>query len=192
MQINGFRENGTQGNDISAYISDDNIRKVKAVTGMIKGAMMAGICGFAFFSPMFRAMQNTGDDVMVTSAHGFKLLLILLMVIGVIMALRNLLMLILQLTGNDETEFGRRYTLIMGAMEVNAGRLVQIVMGSLFVIFAGFAFIQGPDKLAEGSTVEGLYIVSGIFVLAGAGVAIGGIIGIIKSIKYYLSGEGIQ
>ena len=42
--------------------------------------------------------------------------------------------------------------------------------------------------LAEGSTVEGLYIVSGIVGLAGLGLIISAIIGIVKSVKYYLSG----
>ena len=76
----------------------------------------------------------------------------------------------------------------MGALESKAGRVFQIVFGGLFVALSLFAFTQGPDMLAEGSTVESLYIVSGIFTLAGIVLIISAIIGIVKSVKFYLSG----
>ena len=82
--------------------------------------------------------------------------------------------------------------MVMALIEANTGRMIQIVMGAIFVVFSVFAFVKGPGMLAEGSSVEGLYIVSGIFIAAGLGLAITGTVGIIKSIVNYFRNGGVQ
>ena len=184
-----MQRNGIQDSDIYEFINNPAVRKAKAVMGIVKGVMAAGMCTFALVSPLFKKFWSTDDEVFLMFSKGVQILLVLFIVMGAVMALRNLLMLILQFSGNDTTGAGHKYIIIMGALESNAGRVFQIVFGGMFAGFAYFAFTKGPGMLAEGNTVESLYIVSGIFILAGLGLIIGGIIGIVKSVKYYLSGE---
>lgn len=190
FQNDGFVNNGRGGVDMERFISDSNFRKINALVGIVKGAMMAGICGFAVLSPMFKAMINQGDRQLNLFGYGFVILLILMIVIGVLSAIRNLITLILMMTGNDTDGFGRKYIIVMGLIESNTGRMIQIVMGSIFVIFSVFAISSGADHLAEGSSIEGLYIVSGVFIAAGLGLAIAGVIGIIKSFRNYIVNGG--
>ena len=184
-----MQRNGIQDSDIYEFINNPAVRKAKAVMGIVKGVMAVGMCTFALVSPLFKKFWSTDDEVFLMFSKGVQILLVLFIVMGAVMALRNLLMLILQFSGNDTTGAGHKYIIIMGALESNAGRVFQIVFGGMFAGFAYFAFTKGPGMLAEGNTVESLYIVSGIFILAGLGLIIGGIIGIVKSVKYYLSGE---
>lgn len=183
-----MQRNGIQESDLYEFVNNPAVRKAKAVIGIVKGVMVTGICAFALVSPLFSRFESTNDDVFLMFSRGMKILLILFIVMGVLMALRNLLILILQFSGNDTAGAGHKYIVIVGALESNAGRVFQIVFGGLFVALSLFAFTQGPDMLAEGSTVESLYIVSGIFTLAGIGLIISAIIGIVKSVKFYLSG----
>lgn len=185
----GYNSHG--GSNIERFINDSNLRKASAITGIVKGVMMAGICGFALFSPMFKVMLSQGDKTLNVFGNGFIILLILMMVLGVLSALRNLVTLILMITGNDTDGFGRKYIIVMGLMESNAGRMIQIVMGAIFVVFSVFAISSGADNLAEGSSVEGLYIVSGVFIAAGLGLAIAGIVGMIKSIRNFIVNGGM-
>ena len=191
FQGNGFGYNRNGGFDAQRFINDGNVRKISAVVGVIRGVMMAGICSFAILSPIFKAMRSRGDETLNSFGQGFVILLILLLVVGVLSAVRNLITLILMMTGKDTEGFGQKYIMVMGLLEANMGRMVQIVMGAFFVVFSVFAFAKGPNMLAEGSTVEGLYIVSGIFIAAGLGLAIGGTVGIIKSVRNFFSGAGI-
>ena len=173
--------------DITKYINDDTIRKAAAIHGVIKGAMLIFVCVAALASPMFRAMKNSGDSLLVTFSHGFVILLILLALTGVFMFVRNLLALILQLTGKEETEFGQKYLMFMTVMEASAGDMIAIVFGSLFIILSLFAIITGGDNLAEGSSATALYIISGVFCIAGLSVVIHGIVGTVKNIKSIIS-----
>ncbi len=186
-----MQRNGIQDSDIYEFVNNPAVRKAKAVMGIVKGVMAVGMCTFALVSPLFKKLWSTDDEVFLMFSKGMQILLVLFIVMGAVMALRNLLMLILQFSGNDTTGAGHKYIIIMGALESNAGRVFQIVFGGMFAGFAYFAFTKGPGMLAEGNTVESLYIVSGIFILAGLGLIIGGIIGIVKSVKYYLSGEAV-
>ena len=191
-QNNGFGYNTPGGTNIERFINDGNLRKVTAVTGVIKGAMMAGICGFALFSPMFKAMQSQGDKTINVFGTGFVILLILMIVIGALSALRNLVTLILMMTGNDSEGFGRKYIVIMGLLESNTGRLIQMVMGGIFVFISVFAMSSGKNMMAEGSSIEGLYVVSGIFTAVGLGLVISGVIGIVKSVRNFIVNGGMS
>ena len=105
---------------------------------------------------------------------------------GALSLIRHGLSLYIQISGNEDTRWGRKYLLLTSVLSANVQRLFQLVMGGLFVAFSLFAFIDGPNMLAEGNTVTELYIVSGIFTLAGLGLVISAVIGIIRSIRYYL------
>ena len=169
--------------DIDKYINDDTLRKASEINGIIKAVSLIAICVVALKSPILPFMKNSGDSLLITVSHGFKILLIILGIIGILMFLRNLLAFILQITGKEETEFRQKYMMFMAVIEASTGNVFSFLFGCLFIIFSLFAFINGPDNLAEGSTVEGLYIVSGIFLIAGLGIAIFGIVGTVKNIK---------
>ena len=175
MQNGGF--------DISKYINDDMVRKASEIQGMVKGVMAVVICVFALISPLLPRMRESGVEILITVSYGFTILMILIGVIGLFMFARNLLAFILQVTGKEETGFGQRYMMFMVAVEACTGNIFVIVFGILFIVFSVFAFIEGPNNLAEGSTVEGLYIVSGVFLAAGLGVVIHGVVSTVKTIK---------
>ena len=189
QDFQNMAQNGIQQSNIEEFVNNPVVRKARALMDLVKGLMAVGICSYVlFFTPFFDRFSEIEDDIAQVFAKGMKALLVLFIVMGFLMFIRSLVVLILLQTGNDGTGAGHRFIVIVGAMQANAGRVFQIVFGGIFVAFSFFAFTQGPDMLAEGSTVEGLYIVSGIFTLAGLGLIIGAIIGIVKSVKYYLSG----
>ena len=189
QDFQNMAQNGIQHSNIEEFVNNPIVRKARALMDLVKGLMAVGICSYVlFFTPFFDGLSETEDDIAQVFAKGMKALLVLFIVMGFLMFIRSLVVLILLQTGNDGTGAGHRFIVIVGAMQANAGRVFQMVFGGIFVAFSFFAFTQGPDMLAEGSTVEGLYIVSGIFTLAGLGLIIGAIIGIVKSVKYYLSG----
>lgn len=189
QDFQNMAQNGIQQSNIEEFVNNPIVRKARALMDLVKGLMAVGICSYVlFFTPFFDRFSEIEDDIAQVFAKGMKALLVLFIVMGFLMFIRSLVVLILLQTGNDGTGAGHRFIVIVGAMQANAGRVFQIVFGGIFVAFSFFAFTQGPDMLAEGSTVEGLYIVSGIFTLAGLGLIIGAIIGIVKSVKYYLSG----
>ena len=188
QDFQNMAQNGIQHSNIEEFVNNPIVRKARALMDLVKGLMAVGICSYVlFFTPFFDGLSETEDDIAQVFAKGMKALLVLFIVMGFLMFIRSLVVLILLQTGNDGTGAGHRFIVIVGAMQANAGRVFQMVFGGIFVAFSFFAFTQGPDMLAEGSTVEGLYIVSGIFTLAGLGLIIGAIIGIVKSVKYYLS-----
>ncbi len=189
QDFQNMAQNGIQQSNIEEFVNNPIVRKARALMDLVKGLMAVGICSYVlFFTPFFDRFSEIEDDIAQVFAKGMKALLVLFIVMGFLMFIRSLVVLILLQTGNDGTGAGHRFIVIVGAMQANAGRVFQMVFGGIFVAFSFFAFTQGPDMLAEGSTVEGLYIVSGIFTLAGLGLIIGAIIGIVKSVKYYLSG----
>ena len=189
QDFQNMAQNGIQHSNIEEFVNNPIVRKARALMDLVKGLMAVGICSYVlFFTPFFDRFSEIEDDIAQVFAKGMKALLVLFIVMGFLMFIRSLVVLILLQTGNDGTGAGHRFIVIVGAMQANAGRVFQMVFGGIFVAFSFFAFTQGPDMLAEGSTVEGLYIVSGIFTLAGLGLIIGAIIGIVKSVKYYLSG----
>ncbi len=186
MDIQNFR-NMSQG-DIEEFVNSAAVRRARALMGIVKGLMAVGVCSYVlFFTPFFTKFAEVDDDIARMFVKGMKALLILFIIMGALLFVRSLLILILDLTGNSSAGSGHTLIVIAGALEANAGRVFQMIFGMIFLAFTFFAFTQGPDMLAEGSTVEGLYIVSGIFALAGLGLIIGAIIGIVKSVKYYLS-----
>ena len=187
MDIQNFR-NISQG-DIEEFVNSAAVRRARALMGIVKGLMAVGVCSYVlFFTPFFTRFDEIDDDISRVFVGGMKALLILFIIMGALLFVRSLLILILDLTGNSSAGAGHTLIVIAGALEANAGRVFQMIFGMIFLAFTFFAFTQGPDMLAEGSTVEGLYIVSGIFGLAGLGLIISAIIGIVKSVKYYLSG----
>ncbi len=189
QDFQNMAQNGIQQSNIEEFVNNPIVRKARALMDLVKGLMAVGICSYVlFFTPFFDRFSEIEDDIAQVFTKGMKALLVLFIVMGFLMFIRSLVVLILLQTGNDGTGAGHRFIVIVGAMQANAGRVFQMVFGGIFVAFSFFAFTQGPDMLAEGSTVEGLYIVSGIFTLAGLGLIIGAIIGIVKSVKYYLSG----
>ena len=189
QDFQNMAQNGIQQSNIEEFVNNPIVRKARALMDLVKGLMAVGICSYVlFFTPFFDRFSEIEDDIAQVFAKGMKALLVLFIIMGFLMFIRSLVVLILLQTGNDGTGAGHRFIVIVGAMQANAGRVFQMVFGGIFVAFSFFAFTQGPDMLAEGSTVEGLYIVSGIFTLAGLGLIIGAIIGIVKSVKYYLSG----
>ncbi len=189
QDFQNMAQNGIQHSNIEEFVNNPIVRKARALMDLVKGLMAVGICSYVlFFTPFFDRLSETEDDIAQVFAKGMKVLLVLFIVMGFLMFIRSLVVLILLQTGNDGTGAGRRFIVIVGAMQANAGRVFQMVFGGIFVAFSFFAFTQGPDMLAEGTTVESLYIVSGIFTLAGLGLIIGAIIGIVKNVKYYLSG----
>ena len=175
------------GYDPEHFIDDETVRRVITVIGMVKGLALCAICVYILFSPMWERMRETKDEVILFSVHGFRILLILFIIIGAVMFLRHLLSLIIQLGGMDEDGFGRKYIVIMGVMESNTGRLVQAVMGIIFTVFSIFAIKDGATMLTEGSDETVLYIISGVFCLAGTGMFVSAIIGVVKSIREFLS-----
>lgn len=186
---NGFeppKRGAIKGFDIDKILNDSTMLKIMAVKGIVSSVIMIFVCITAFRSRLFDAMIESKDPVMETFFHGFKTLLLILIVMGALSLIRHGLSLYIQISGNEDTRWGRKYLLLTSVLAANAQRLIQLVMGGLFVAFSLFAFIDGPNMLAEGNTVTELYIVSGIFTLAGLGLIISAVIGIIRSIRYYL------
>ncbi len=180
--------NTSQG-DIDEFVNSAAVRRARALIGIVKGLIDVGVCSCVlFFTSFFMRFDEIDDGIIRVFLGGMKALLILFIIMGALLFVRSLLILILDLTGNSSAGAGHTLIVIVGALEANAGRVFRIIFGMILLAFTFFAFTQGPDMLAEGSTVEGLYIVSGIFALAGLGLIISAIIGIVKSVKYYLSG----
>ena len=186
---NGFeppKRGSIKGFDIDKILNDSTLLKIMAVKGIVSSIIMIFVCITAFRSGLFDSMIESKDPVMETFSHGFKTLLLIFIVMGALSLIRHGLSLYIQISGNEDTRWGRKYLLLTSVLSANVQRLFQLVMGGLFVAFSLFAFIDGPNMLAEGNTVTELYIVSGIFTLAGLGLIISAIIGIIRSIRYYL------
>ena len=186
---NGFeppKRGAIKGFDIDKILNDSTMLKIMAVKGIVSSVIMIFVCITAFRSRLFDTMLESKDPVMETFFHGFKILLLIFIVMGALSLIRHGLSLYIQISGNENTRWGRKYLLLTSVLAANAQRLIQLVMGGLFVAFSLFAFINGPNMLAEGNTVTELYIVSGIFTLAGLGLIISAVIGIIRSIRYYL------
>ncbi|HAL01813.1 MAG TPA: hypothetical protein DCP07_00470 [Lachnospiraceae bacterium] len=186
---NGFeppKRGSIKGFDIDKILNDSTLLKIMAVKGIVSSIIMIFVCITAFRSGLFDSMIESKDPVMETFSHGFKTLLLIFIVMGALSLIRHGLSLYIQISGNEDTRWGRKYLLLTSVLSANVQRLFQLVMGGLFVAFSLFAFIDGPNMLAEGNTVTELYIVSGIFTLAGLGLVISAVIGIIRSIRYYL------
>ncbi len=177
MQI-GRNENNISEED---YIK---LRNARLTIDLIKGVAISGILLYALLNnPLLAQMKQADDELLNTFAKVFSALLILIFVIALVSAIRNGIALIICLTGNDESGKGHRYIELMDHISSNTGRIFQIIMGAAFIIMASFAFKDGPSALAEGSSLSALYIVSGIFIVAGLGLVITGVIGIIRSFK---------
>ena len=186
---NGFeppKRGAIKGFDIDKILNDSTMLKIMTIKGIVSSIIMIFICITAFRSGLFDSMIESKDPVMETFSHGFKTLLLIFIVMGALSLIRHGLSLYIQISGNEDTRWGRKYLLLTSVLSANVQRLFQLVMGGLFVAFSLFAFIDGPNMLAEGNTVTELYIVSGIFTLAGLGLVISAVIGIIRSIRYYL------
>ena len=186
---NGFeppKRGAIKGFDIDKILNDSTMLKIMTIKGIVSSIIMIFICVTALRSGLFDSMIESKDPVMETFSHGFKTLLLIFIVMGALSLIRHGLSLYIQISGNEDTRWGRKYLLLTSVLSANVQRLFQLVMGGLFVAFSLFAFIDGPNMLAEGNTVTELYIVSGIFTLAGLGLVISAVIGIIRSIRYYL------
>ena len=186
---NGFeppKRGSIKGFDIDKILNDSTMLKIMAVKGIVSSVIMIFVCITAFRSELFDSMIESKDPVMETFSHGFKTLLLIFIVMGALSLIRHGLSLYIQISGNENTRWGRKYLLLTSVLAANVQRVFQLVMGGLFVAFSLFAFIDGPNMLAEGNTVTELYIVSGIFTLVGLGLIISAVIGIIRSIRYYL------
>ena len=75
--------------DIDKYINDDTLRKASEINGIIKAVSLIAICVVALKSPILPFMKNSGDSLLITVSHGFKILLIILGIIGILMFLRK-------------------------------------------------------------------------------------------------------
>ncbi len=186
---NGFeppKRGAIKGFDIDKILNDSTMLKIMTIKGIVSSIIMIFICITALRANLFNRMQETKDPVVETFFHGFRILLIILLVIGFLSLIRHGLSLYIQVSGNEDSRWGKKYLLLTSVLAANAQRFMQFVMGVIFIAFSMFAFIDGPNMLAEGNTVTELYIVSGIFTLAGLGLIISAVIGIIRSIRYYL------
>ena len=158
------------------------LRKVNAIRGVISGALTAGVCIYAFFSPMFARFRDTEDEVFELAANGMQLILIMFAVLGLLIFLRNLLTLIIIFTGNEYSAFSEKYLELAGFLESNTGRLASIVISVIITAFGAFAIGGGAAGLTEGDPMA-LYIVAGVFIAAGVGTAVVNLIGLIRSIR---------
>lgn len=183
----GDLENLRQGNMTEEQFI--KIRNIKGAVSLGRNLIAVAAILYILFAAGFRdKMKAVDDPVMKIFANGFQILLIVLLVIAALAAIRDLLLVILCFSGKADNGFGLRYVKAAEAMGTAAGNVFQIVMGVVFVIISCFTIKNGPSMLAEGSSVEALYVVSGIFIASGAGLVIAGIIGIIKAIRAAVAG----
>ena len=161
-----------------------SLRNAKTAISLVKSGVAAIVMVYVLIgAPILPAMRQSGDETLMSFAGFFSVLLCVFLGICIIDFIRNLILLILFYTGNDESEFGRKYVNLMGVIQQCAGQIFQIIFGIAFLSFSVFAITKGPSMLAEGSDLNTLYIVSGVFVLAGVIIITSGVIGLIRAIR---------
>ncbi len=180
MDINDL-ERIRQGNFSEQDI--EKLRNVRTVMSIIKSATAVAVLLYVLLgTPIFKSMSESGSDMLRIISGGMKILLILMIVIAAISLVKDILMMIFIHNGMADSGFGHRYIVIAEAAGSCTGNFIQIVMGALLVIFACFALKDGAANPAEGDTVEGLYIVSVVFIIAGGGLVLAGVISVVKTI----------
>ena len=154
-----------------------------AGVGVVKYLVAAGVMLYILFgNRLLDKFEETGDQVMMTAAGAMKIMLAAFLVMCVAALVQNLILLIILLKGDQETDFGMRFIKISGVIQQSAGNVIQFVMGALFAV-VGIWSMTGADGMVKEGDEKGFLIVGAIFAVAGIGCAIGAVIGIIKTAK---------
>jgi hypothetical protein len=135
-----------------------------------------------FGNDLIDKFEGTGDQVLMSVAGAMKIMLAAFLIMCVAAFIQNLILLIILLKGDQETDFGMRFIKISGVIQQSAGLVIQFVMGAVFAVVGIWSMTGAGGVIKEGDE-NGFLIVGGIFAIAGIGCAVGAIIGLVKTAK---------